>query len=104
MLVYSGEDLSITRYTDSDFQTNRDDRKSISGSMFTLGGGAVVWRSIEQNYVVKSTMEAEYVVASKASMEAIWLWNFFIDLEVVSGMEKPIDLYCDNIGVIANIK
>ena len=72
--------------------------------MFTLGGGAVVWRSIEQNYVVNSTMEAEYVVASKVSMEVVWLRNFFIDLEVVSGMEKPIDLYCDNIGVITNIK
>ena len=37
-------------------------------------------------------------------MEAIWLRNFLIDLEVVSSMEKPIHLYCDNTGAIANIK
>ena len=42
MLVYSGEDLSIIGYIDSDFQTDRGDRKSISGSVFTLGGGAIV--------------------------------------------------------------
>ena len=70
MHVYSREDFSFTD-TDSNFQTNRDDRKSISRSVFTLGGGAVVWRSIKQSCVAKSTMEVEYVVASEASREAI---------------------------------
>ena len=42
MLVYSREDLSITGYTNLDFQIDKDYRKSISGSMFTLGGGAVI--------------------------------------------------------------
>ena len=103
MHVYSREDLSITD-TNSNFQTNKDDRKSISRSMFTLGGRAVVWRSIKQSCVANSTMEVEYVAASEASMEVIWLRNFLIDLEVVSSMEKPINLYCDNTGAIANIK
>ena len=71
MLVYFGEDLSITGYTDYDFQTDRDDRKSISESVFTSGGGAVVWRSIKQSCVANSTMEAEYVATSEASMEVI---------------------------------
>ena len=68
--MYPGEDLSITGYTDSDFQTNRNDRKLISGLVFTLGGGVVVWGSIKQNCVANSTMEAEYVVALEVSMEA----------------------------------
>ena len=99
-----GEYLSVTGYTNSNFQTDRDDKKSISRSVFTLGGGAIVWRSIKQRCVANSTMEVEYVATSEASMEVIWLQNFFIDLEVVLGMEKPIDLYYDNIRAIANIK
>ena len=47
MLVYSGSDLNLLGYTDSDFQSDIDSRKSTSGSVFTLGGGAIVWRSIK---------------------------------------------------------
>ena len=42
MLVYSGGDLNPIGYTDSDFQSNKDNRKSTSGSVFTLGDGAIV--------------------------------------------------------------
>ena len=42
MLVYSSDDLKIHGYTDSDFQGDRDSRKSTSGSVFTLGGVAIV--------------------------------------------------------------
>ncbi|TYJ97006.1 gag/pol protein [Cucumis melo var. makuwa] len=39
--------MRIVRYTYSDFQTDRDSKKSTSSSVFTLNGGAVVWRSIK---------------------------------------------------------
>ncbi|KAA0035526.1 gag/pol protein [Cucumis melo var. makuwa] len=42
MLVYDSKDLILTGYTDSDFQTDKDARKSTSGSVFTLNGGVVV--------------------------------------------------------------
>ena len=45
MLVYGSKDLILTRYTDSDFQTDIDCRKSTSGSLFILNGGALVWRN-----------------------------------------------------------
>ena len=102
MLVYSGDDLKIQGYTDSDFQGDRDSRKSTSGSVFTLGGAAVVWRSVKQSSIADSTMEAEYIAASKAAKEAVWLKNFLSDLEVVPNMDKPITLYCDNSGAVAN--
>ncbi|KAA0050451.1 gag/pol protein [Cucumis melo var. makuwa] len=49
MLVYGSKDLILTGYTDSDFQTDKDARKSTSGSVFTLNGEAVVCRSIKQS-------------------------------------------------------
>ena len=72
--------------------------------MFTLGGGAVVWRSIKQSSIADSTMEAEYIAACEAAKEAVWLKKFLTDLEVVPGMDKPITLFCDNSGAVANSK
>ena len=104
MLVYSGSDLNLLGYTDSDFQADKDSCKSTSGSVFTLNGGAVVWRSIKQSSIADSTMEAEYIAASKATKEAIWLKNFLTYLGIVPNMNKPITLYCDNSGAMANSK
>ena len=47
MLVYSGGDLNILGYTDFNFQRDRDSRKPASGSVFTLSGAVVVWRSVK---------------------------------------------------------
>ncbi len=47
ILVYSGLDLVPIGYIDSDFQSDQDSRKSTSGFVFTLGGGAVIWRSVK---------------------------------------------------------
>ena len=104
MLVYSGEDLNPIGYTDSDFQSDKDSRKSTSGSIFTLGGGVVVWRSIKQSSITNSTMEAEYIAAFEATKESVWLKKFYTDLEVVLNMKKPLVLYCDNSEVVANSK
>ena len=49
-------------------------------------------------------MEVEYIAASEAAKEAVWLKNFLSDLEVVPDMDKPITLYCDNSGAVANSK
>ncbi|KAI9186313.1 hypothetical protein LWI28_016119 [Acer negundo] len=105
MLVYSGGDSVPVGYTDSDFQSDSDSRKSTSGAVFTIGGGgAVIWRSIKQSCIADSTMEAEYVAACEAAKEAVWLRQFLIDLEVVPSANKQITIYCDNSGAVANSK
>ena len=86
MLVYLGGDLNPIGYTDSDFQLDKDNLKSTSGSIFTLGGGAVVWRSIKQSSSADSTMEVEYIAAYEAAKESGWLKKFYNDLEVVQNM------------------
>ena len=55
MLVYSSGSLETIGFTDSDFQGDIDSRKSTSGYVFTLYGGAVCWRSIKQTCVADST-------------------------------------------------
>ncbi|KAA0061332.1 gag/pol protein [Cucumis melo var. makuwa] len=102
ILLYGTKDLSFTEYTDSDFQTDKDARKSTSGSIFTLNKGAIVWRSVKQTCIADSTMEAKYVAACEVVKETVWLRKFLTDLEIVPNMHLPITLYCDNSGVVAN--
>ena len=72
--------------------------------IFTLGNGAIIWRSIKQSCIADSTMEAEYVAAYEAAKEAVWLREFLKELEVVLNMHEPITLYCNNSGAVANAK
>ena len=65
MLVYSGMDSTPIGYTDSDFQTCRDSRKSTSGCVFGFGGIAIVWRSVKQTYTADPTMEASHYKRTK---------------------------------------
>ena len=91
-------------YTDSDFQSDRESKKSTSGYMFTLRGGAISWRSVKQSSIADSTMEAEYIAASEAAKEAVWLKIFLLDLGVVPSAQSAITLYYDNSGAVANAK
>ena len=78
MLVYRCEDLIPIGYTNSDFQSDIDFRKSTLGCVFTLGGGAITWRSVKQSCIVDSTMEAEYVAACEAATENVNFHALFI--------------------------
>ena len=72
--------------------------------VFTLGGGAVIWRSVKQSAISDSTMEAEYIAVSEAAKEIVWLKKFYSDLGVIPEMDKPLVLFCDNTRAIANSK
>ena len=59
MLVYrKSENLEIIGYSDSDLAGCIDTRKSTSGYVFMLAGGAISWKSAKQTLIAQSTMEA----------------------------------------------
>ena len=70
--------MKLWGYVDADFSSDIDSRKSTTGFAFTLGGIAISWASNLQNIVTLSTTEAEYVAATEAGKEMIWL-NGFLD-------------------------
>ncbi|KAA0034970.1 gag/pol protein [Cucumis melo var. makuwa] len=104
MLMYGAKDFILTRYSVSDFQTDKDSRKSTSGSVFTPNKGAILWRSIKKGCIADFTMEVEYIAACEVAKEVIWLRKFLHDLEVVPDMNLSITLYCDNSETVANSK
>ncbi|KAL7154984.1 hypothetical protein ABFS83_03G042100 [Erythranthe nasuta] len=83
----------VNGYVDSDYAGCLDTRKSLSGYIYTSYGGAISWKSSLQKVVALSTTEAEYIAATEAVKEGLWLRGFF---EEMSGKVKEITLHCNS--------
>ena len=91
--VYGGdEELVINGYVDASFDTDPDDSKPQTGYVFILNGETVSWCSSKQSVVVGSTCEAEYITASEAAEEAVWMKEFITDLGVIPNTSGPMIL------------
>ena len=64
-----------------------------------VDGGAVSWSLKKQELVTLSTTEAEYMAATHAAKEAVWLRHLMAEL--FSPPHKPTILYGDNQSAIA---
>jgi hypothetical protein len=92
-LTYGNERHHLTGFTDADGAA-QEHRRAISGYAFFIDGGAVSWASKKQELITLSTAEAEYVAATHAAKECIWLQRF---IEPLFGPSPaPTTLYCDN--------
>ena len=80
-LCFTGASLKLQGYVDANFAGDIDSRKSTTGFIFTLGGTAISWASNLQKIITLSTTEAEYVAATKAGKEMIWLHGFSDELD-----------------------
>jgi len=76
-----------------------EDRKSRTGYAFYAYGCLVSWASRKQNTVSLSSTIAEYLALSSATEEAIWIKQFFDELEM--SIQKPLIIYQDNKSTIA---
>ncbi|GKA56959.1 retrotransposon protein, putative, ty1-copia subclass [Tanacetum coccineum] len=105
VLVYGAkpeDELKVSCYVDASFQTDKDDTKSQTGYVFVLNGGVVDWKSAKQSTTAMSSIEAEYIAAAKASMEAVWMRKFIDGLKGVMPYNKrPMEMLCDNEPALA---
>ena len=67
-----GSGLDLTAYSDADYANESNDRRSVSGTVVTLGGAAVSWASSTQRCMTMSTTEAEYVALGEGVKEALF--------------------------------
>ncbi|XP_059597110.1 secreted RxLR effector protein 161-like [Vitis vinifera] len=99
MLTYRRLDqLELIGYSDSDFAGCQDSRRSTSGYIYLLAGGAISWRSAKQTLVTSSTMEAEFVACYEASNQGIWLRNFVTGLLVLDEKVQSGQISIEHIG------
>jgi hypothetical protein len=89
---------TLVGYSDADYAGDPDTRRSTSGYVYILNGGAVTWSSRRQPIVALSTMESEYIAASDSTREAIWLRRLLDGIGVIQ--KEPTQLNCDNQSAI----
>ncbi|GJT88916.1 hypothetical protein Tco_1070633 [Tanacetum coccineum] len=56
---------------------------------------AIDWKSANQSTTTMSSTEAEYIFASEAAMEAVWIRKFIDGFGVVPTNKEPMETYCD---------
>lgn len=87
----------VVGFCDADWAGDLDKRKSTTGYIFIMNGGAISWSTKKQPTVALSTTEAEYMSVVAATQEAIWLKclrEFFLN------KSDAVLLHCDNQGAI----
>ncbi|XP_059066100.1 secreted RxLR effector protein 161-like [Cryptomeria japonica] len=76
----SSRSISIRGYVDADWAGDIDRRRSTSGYVFTVNGGAISWISKRQSVTALSTTEAEYMASTHACQEVVWLKRLCSDV------------------------
>src|SRR5690606_21441822 len=95
-ILYGTEkERELVMYSDADFGGDFDTRRSTTGYISVLGGGAVTWCSRRQSLVALSTAEAELISATEATKELLWLQILTSVLDV-----SAIQLFVDNQSAI----
>ena len=90
---------TIHEYSESDFARDIDDKNSTTGQIFFLGNSAITWNIVKKNVVALSSCKAEYIVASAATFQGMWIIRFVE--EILKIQVKPFKLQVDNKSTIA---
>jgi hypothetical protein len=91
--------LKLHGFSDSDWGGFIDDMKSTSGFCFNLGSTIFSWSSKKQSIVAQSTAEAEFIAATAAVNQALWLQKLLRDLHIEE--EEATEISVDNQAAIA---
>lgn len=98
-LVYSSVSTKfLEAYSDSDWASEINTRKSTSGCVIKVFGNLVQWASRKQNSVALSSCEAEYVALSSTITEVLWVQKVLFDLGFQ--LDGPTEIFEDNQSVI----
>ncbi|GMF31993.1 unnamed protein product [Phytophthora fragariaefolia] len=103
-IVYQGSSGKVTveAFTDADWGSNTDDRRSVSGVMVMIGNGPVVFKSKYQRTVTLSSAEAEYMALSLYVQEVLWTRSMLKDMG--KEQEDATQIWEDNQGAIVLAK
>eukprot|EP00253_Pinus_taeda_P020162 PITA_20162 len=76
-----------------------DDRKSISGATFYLGGCLISWLRKKKTLISLFTAEVEYIAVAACCIQFLWMKKNCQDLQVK--FDEPIPIFCDNTNAIS---
>ena len=96
-LFYKKYPAVIEVFSNADLNTLSGDSFSTIGNIFTLGSGAICWKSKKQTTIANSTMEAELIALASTSEEEIWFRDLLYKI-------PPILIHCDCTNAIGSVK
>jgi hypothetical protein len=100
-LTFGETARELTGYVDAD-GSQEVERRAVTGYAYIIDGGAVSWNSKQQELVVLSTTEAEYVAATHAAKEGLWIRSLISELfGKLIDITSPTTLFSDNKSAIA---
>lgn len=92
----------LKTYTDADWGTNADDRRSVSGIMAMIGNAPVVFKSHFQRTLALSSAEAEYMTLSLCVQEVLWTRALLTDMRMLQ--QSATTIWEDNQVAIALVQ
>lgn len=94
--------LKITTYSDSDWASCSDTRRSLTGYCIFMGTSLISWKTKKKKTISRSSCEAEYRSLATTICELLWISYILRYLKVK--FKIPISLWCDNKATIHIIK
>lgn len=88
----------LQAWPDADWGRDKENRRSRSGIIVTIGGNTVIWTSKMQPSVSLSTSEAELYALSQCVRDEQLVRQFLLELDLDS--HEPTKVYQDNLGAI----
>ncbi|GJU00703.1 zinc finger, CCHC-type containing protein [Tanacetum coccineum] len=102
-IIYKKEGgCKITGYSDSSYGINTDQGKGTTGIVFYFGESPITWCTQKQPTVALSSCESEFMAATGAACQALWLKRLLSEL--TGWEEKRITLKVDNVSAIALVR
>ncbi|KAL8157792.1 hypothetical protein AgCh_002484 [Apium graveolens] len=99
-LIYAKDsgNYLLCGYTDSDMASNVVDRRSTGGMAFYLNKSLITWVSQKQRCVALSSCEAEFMAATAAACQGVWLRNLLS--QITDTKPGHVTIYIDNKSAI----
>ena len=89
--------MSLAGFSDLDWVSNADNRKSTTGGCFYVGANLVAWMSKKQNYISLSTAKVEYIAVGSCCSQLLWMKKLLSDYGIT--LDTMI-VYYDNSSAI----
>jgi hypothetical protein len=106
-LTYGGSNKPLGFWCDSNSAAYQDTRRSTTGWVVVMYGGAVSWASKKQPNAAVSTMDAEYQACGAAAREGLSLGKAKGELAFLSSdfpLSGPVLIRCDNRAALSLCK
>lgn len=91
-------DLVLKGFTDADWASCIDTRKSTSGYCMFLGSSLISWKTKKQPTVSLSSAKSEYKAMAMGAREVDWLVKQLRELH--TPQSQHVSLYCDSTAAI----